>query len=69
MNLASPPQPMPDMTVFYFHCVEGVSVAEYELLRLWGKGDRREFGAITGGILHATGGAKHNLVEFKIRKK
>jgi hypothetical protein len=68
LNLASPPQLMPDMTVFYFHCVEGVSAAEFQLLRLWGKGDRREFRAITGGVLHATGGARDNVVSFTYEK-
>jgi hypothetical protein len=68
LNLASPPQLMPDTTVFYFHCLEGISAAEYQLLRLWSKGDRREFRPVTGGILHASGGAKDNVVEFKYEK-
>jgi hypothetical protein len=68
LNLASPPQLMPDTMVFYFHCLEGTSAAEYQLLRLWGKGDRREFRAVTGGILHASGGARDNVVEFKYEK-
>jgi hypothetical protein len=68
LNLASAPQLMPDTTVFYFHCMEGTSAAEYQLLRLWGKGDRREFRAVTGGILHASGGARDNVVEFKYEK-
>ena len=46
LSLASPPQLMSDTTVFYFHCLEGTSAAEYQLLRLWGKGDRREFRAV-----------------------
>jgi hypothetical protein len=68
LSLASPPQLMSDTTVFYFHCLEGTSAAEYQLLRLWAKGDRREFRAVTGGILHASGGAKDNVVEFKYEK-
>jgi hypothetical protein len=68
LNLASPSQLLPDTMVFYFHCLEGTSAAEYQLLRLWGKGDRREFRAVTGGILHASGGAKDNVVEFKYEK-
>ena len=59
---------MRDTTIFYFHCLEGTSAAEYQLLRLWGKGDRREFRAVTGGILHESGGAKDNMVEFKYEK-
>ena len=68
LSLASPPQLMPDMTIFYFHCTEGVSAAEYQLLRLWGKGDRREFRAITGGVLHSKGGAQDNVVSFTYEK-
>lgn len=53
---------------FYFHCAEGGSAAEYQLLHLWGKGDRREFRAVTGGVLHASGGAQDNVVSFEFEK-
>jgi len=65
LSLASPPQLMSDTTIFYFHFSEGTSAAEYQLLRLWSKGDRREFRTATGGILHASGVAKGNVVESK----
>ncbi|HEX3322637.1 MAG TPA: hypothetical protein VHR84_18170 [Terriglobales bacterium] len=58
MGLAGP-------LVFYVRCPEGISAAEYQLLHLWTKGDRREFRAITGGVLHASGGASDNVVNFK----
>lgn len=53
---------------FYIRCPEGNSASEYQLLRLWGKSDRREFRAITGGILHRSGGAKDNDVSFNFEK-
>jgi hypothetical protein len=57
-----------DVLEFYFHCAEGGSAAEYQLLHLWGKGDRREFRAVTGGVLHASGGAQDNVVHFEYEK-
>jgi membrane-associated protease RseP (regulator of RpoE activity) len=53
---------------FYIRCPEGSSASEYQLLRLWDKGSRREFRAVTGGILHRTGGAQLNEVPFKFEK-
>lgn len=47
---------------------EGVSVTEYQLLRLRQKQDRREFRTVTGGILHASGGATRDLVPFEGKK-
>jgi hypothetical protein len=58
----------PDVLEFYVHCSEGGSAAEYQLLHLWGKGDRREFRAVTGGVLHASGGAQDNVVPFEFEK-
>lgn len=57
-----------DALEFYFHCTEGGSAAEYQLLHLWGKGDRREFRAVTGGVLHASGGAQDNVIHFEYQK-
>ena len=57
-DLASPSMLTPQGMVFYIHCLEGGSAAEYQLLRLWRKENRREFRAVTGGVLHASGGAQ-----------
>jgi len=46
----------------------GGSATEYQLLSLCAKGDRREFRAVTGGVLHASGGAKDNVVSFEYQK-
>jgi hypothetical protein len=53
---------------FYFHCAEGGSATEYQLLHFWEKADRREFLAVTGGVLHASGGAKDNVTPFEYEK-
>ena len=53
---------------FYIRCPEGNSASEYQLLRLWDKGNRREFRSVTGGILHRLGGAQLNEVAFKFEK-
>jgi hypothetical protein len=54
--------------LFYIRCLEGNSASEYQLLRFWEKGDRREFRSVTGGVLHASGGATNNVVEFQFEK-
>lgn len=53
---------------FIIRCPEGTSVAEYQLLRLDEKNDRREFRAMTGGVMHASGGADKNAVPFLFEK-
>ena len=57
-----------DPLEFYIRCPEGNSASEYQLLRLWDKGNRREFRSVTGGILHRSGGAQLNEVAFKFEK-
>jgi hypothetical protein len=47
---------------------EGVSVTEYQLLRLHQHSDSREFRAITGGIIHASGGSDRDVLDFNHRK-
>jgi hypothetical protein len=47
---------------------EGVAITEYQLLRLRGKDNRREFRTVTGGVLHASGGATRDLVPFEGKK-
>lgn len=50
---------------FYIYTMEGASAREYQLLDLWEKDDRREFRAVTGGIIHASGGAEENQIFFE----
>jgi hypothetical protein len=53
---------------FIIKCPEGTAVTEYQLLRLDMKGDRREFRAMTGGIIHQSGGAEKNAEKFDYEK-
>ena len=66
--VASTPLGMAGPIVFYIKCLEGNSASEYQLLHFWQKGDRREFRSVTGGVLHMSGGASNNVVEFKFDK-
>jgi hypothetical protein len=47
---------------------EGEAITEYQLLRLHGHGDSREFRAVTGGVFHVSGGAARDLVQFQSAK-
>lgn len=49
---------------FIIKTPEGTSVTEYQLLRLDEHDNRREFRAMTGGVIHASGGAERNAVPF-----
>jgi hypothetical protein len=53
---------------FYIRCAEGDSASEYQLLHFWEKSNRREFRTVTGGILHESGGAQNNVVDFTFDK-
>jgi hypothetical protein len=53
---------------FYIRCAEGDSASEYQLLHFWEKADRREFRSVTGGVLHESGGAQNNVIEFAFDK-
>ena len=47
---------------------EGTAITEYQLLRLRSSGNSREFRSVTGGVIHASGGATRDLVEFAPQK-
>ena len=47
---------------------EGTSATEYQLLQLYKKGNRREFRAVTGGILHVSAGAERTALTFNPEK-
>jgi hypothetical protein len=53
---------------FFIKTQEGTSVTEYQLLRLYEKGNRREFRALTGGVYHASGGAERTAMPFTPEK-
>jgi hypothetical protein len=58
----------PNPFEFIIKAPEGTSVTEYQLLKLDEKGNRREFRAMTGGIIHASEGAEKNAVPFTSEK-
>ena len=47
---------------------EGVSITEYQLLRLHESKDAREFRTMTGGVMHVSGGATRDLIPFESKK-
>jgi hypothetical protein len=47
---------------------EGVSVTEYQLLRMRQHESSREMRAVTGGILHVSGGSDRDILDFEHRK-
>lgn len=47
---------------------EGIAITEYQLLRLREEKDSREFRTVTGGVLHVSGGATRDLVQFEGKK-
>jgi len=53
---------------FLIYAPEGVAVTEYQLLHLHESGHSREFRSVTGGVIHASGGAKRDEVEFDSKK-
>lgn len=53
---------------FIVRCPENVDVGEYQLLKLDEKKDRREFRAVTGGFIHASGGTEKNAIPFRVVK-
>lgn len=47
---------------------EGVSITEYQLIKLNQNDDDREFRTMTGGVFHAKGGATRDLIPFENQK-
>ena len=47
---------------------EDRDITEYQLLRLRTNSDSREFRSMTGGVIHTSGGAKRDKVDFQPTK-
>jgi hypothetical protein len=47
---------------------EGTAISEYQLLRLRQSGNSREFRSVTGGVIHVSGGATRDVVDFQPTK-
>jgi len=53
---------------FLIYTHEGISITEYQLLRLRDQKNSREFRTVTGGVMHVSGGATRDLVPFESKK-
>jgi hypothetical protein len=53
---------------FLIYAPEGVAITEYQLLHLRESGNSREFRSTTGGVIHSSGGAKRDSIEFEGKK-
>jgi len=53
---------------FLVYTPEGVSITEYQLLRLRDQKESREFRTVTGGVMHVSGGATRDMVPFESKK-
>ena len=53
---------------FIFYVPEGRSPGEYQLLRLHVNADSRQFRASTGGVVHESGGAIRDSVDYTPKK-
>jgi PDZ domain len=65
---ATSPNQLSRPAVLVIRTAEGTSVTEYQLLHLHGKSNRREFRAVTGGVIHQSGGAERDTIHFEPRK-
>jgi hypothetical protein len=54
--------------VFAVYVSEGIAITEYQVVRLRQQSNSREFRSKTGGVIHESGGAKRDLVEFQPQK-
>jgi hypothetical protein len=53
---------------FLVYVPEGTAITEYQLLRLHDSGNSREFRSVTGGVIHSSGGAQRDEVNFEGKK-
>jgi len=51
--------------VFAIYVPEGTAITEYQLLRFHVSGNSREFRSVTGGVMHVSGGATRDAIEFQ----
>jgi hypothetical protein len=54
--------------VFAVYVPEGTAITEYQLLRLRPNNKSREFRSVTGGVMHVSGGATRDTVEYHPEK-
>jgi hypothetical protein len=54
--------------VFAVYVPEGTAITEYQLLRFHVNSGSREFRSVTGGVMHVSGGADRDSIEFQSTK-
>ena len=54
--------------VFAIYAPEGTAITEYQLLKLHPNPDSREFRSVTGGVMHVSGGATRDSIEFQAER-
>jgi hypothetical protein len=54
--------------VFAVYVSEGIAITEYQIVRLRQQSNSREFRSVTGGVIHESGGAKRDLIQFQPEK-
>jgi hypothetical protein len=59
---------LPFPVVLAVYLPEGIDITEYQLLRLRVNSSSREFRSVTGGVLHSSGGASRDAVDFQPQK-
>jgi hypothetical protein len=55
-------------TQLLVYCTEGTAITEYQLIHLRSHSNAREFRTVTGGVFHASGGAKRDTLDFESSK-
>jgi len=53
---------------FLVYTPDGIAITEYQLLKLREQKDSREFRTMTGGVMHASGGATRDAMTFESKK-
>lgn len=65
LNNAHSPNPVTTPVEVLIYTPEGVDVTEYQLIKLREEKGAREFRTVTGGVMHVSGGATRDLMEFQ----
>ena len=53
---------------FAIDCLEGQTAGDYQLLKMHTHPDGREFRSVTGGVIHTSGGAERDTIQFDAKK-
>jgi hypothetical protein len=65
LRKASSPTHLRVPTDLYVYCPEGSGITEYQLVKMHQHSNAREFRTLTGGVVHRSGGAKRDELDFE----